>query len=148
MVEQSLPETKFTNEYQQLRFNLLHTANWLNNEIRKILRPYGVTQKQYNILNILQQEHPNTVAIQDVRGRMIDKMSDASRMIDRLIEKGWVEKRCCTEDKRSNRVSISTAGLKLLDKMQGVSVQMDEIFQLTNPQQAAEINDLLNQLRK
>lgn len=147
MIEQSLQEAKFINEYQKLRVNLLYTANWLNNRIREILRPFGITQKQYNILKILRTEYPQTIAIQDVRCRMIDKMSDASRIIDRLVLKGWVEKQCCSEDKRSNRVQINAAGLNLLKKIDATTSEIDGIMSNIDEEKAATLNLLLNELR-
>lgn len=147
MIEAALQGDKFKNEYQKLRINLLHTANWLNNEMRAVLRPYDVTQKQYNLLKILFAEYPESVAIQDVRCRMIDKMSDASRIIDRLMSKQLVEKKPCDHDKRSNRVYLSEKGVALVRQIDRTGTSLDVILQNLDSTQASALNELLNTLR-
>ncbi|MFK7932597.1 MAG: MarR family winged helix-turn-helix transcriptional regulator [Saprospiraceae bacterium] len=148
MIEAALQQAKFKNEYQKLRVNLLHTANWLSNQMREVLRPYDITQKQYNILKILYAEYPTSVAIQDVRCRMIDKMSDASRIIDRLVSKELIEKKPCDHDKRSNRVFLSEKGIALIEQIDQSGTSMDAILQHLSEEQAEELNELLSLLRE
>ncbi len=123
-----MPEQTYLNVQHELRVSLLHAASWLNNEIRKFLQPYDITQKQFNILRILRGAHPKSLSIQTVRGRMIDRMSDASRLIDRLVRKGLIEKYPCPEDGRSNRALITDAGLELLAKIDADLKRLDRVM--------------------
>lgn len=138
---------KYYNEWHRLRVNLLATTSWMSNEIRNFLEPFGITQKQFNILRILRGQSPDSITMQDVRARMIDKMSDASRIIDRLIKKGLVEKKPCTIDKRSNRVLITKKGLELLTTIDHNIGQLDAVTQNLSIDQARQLNELLESLR-
>ena len=135
----------YQNEWHELRVNLLATANWLENEIKHFLKSYGVTQKQFNVLRILRGTYPESLTMQEVRIRMIDKMSDASRIIDRLArpEIALVIKTPCTEDKRSNRVTISQKGLDLLATIDNNIENLDAITQNITAAQAKKLNQLL-----
>jgi len=97
-IEELVQQTKFNNEAHKLRVNLLHTASWLKAEIGDFLKPLGITQPQFNILRILRGVCPEAISTLQIREKMIDKMSDTSRMVDRLVKKGWVKKVPCTND--------------------------------------------------
>lgn len=147
-IEASLQKLNFQTEWQKLRVNILFTANWLNNEIKQFLAPFGITQKQYNILKILRSKHPETIAIQDLRMHMVDKMSDVSRIIDRLVKKKLIEKNPCIHDKRSNRVQITASGLELLLQIDKHACGLDEMMQGISLEKAEELNQLLNDIRE
>lgn len=102
------------NKIQELRYNLFQSCSWLNNGTRQLLQPFSITPKQYNILRNLATNSPESSSIQEVRDGLADKMSDASRLIDRLVKKGYLDKFPSDYDRRSNRVRISETGLKLL----------------------------------
>ena len=138
----------FENEYQRLRTNLMLSANWLSNEMRAFLEPFDITQKQFNILRILRGVHPDSLPIQDVRDRMIDKMSDASRLIDRLVRKGFVEKCPCPTDRRSNRAFITQQGIDLLQKIDGRMADLDAVMYRLGESEARQLNELLDQMRE
>ncbi len=137
----------FENEYHRLRLNIMLSANWLSNEMRAFPEPYDITQKQFNILRILRGVHPDSLPIQDVRDRMIDKMSDASRLIDRLVRKGYVEKCPCPTDRRSNRAFITQSGLDLLHRIDRNMGELDAVMQRLSESDARRLNDLLDQMR-
>jgi len=90
-IEQDIQQTNFRNEYQKLGINIMYTANWLNEKISSILSQEDITQQQYNILRILRGAEKPLSTLQ-IRARMLDKMSDTSRIVDRLVAKELVEK--------------------------------------------------------
>ena len=96
-IEQDIQQASFRNEFQKMGINLLFTANWLNEQIGKILSEEGVTQQQYNILRILRGS-ATPLSTLKIRERMLDKMSDTSRIVDRLIAKELVVKNTCEKD--------------------------------------------------
>ncbi len=145
--EPNLKKTDADNEWQRLRHNLQFSVNWLNNEIRAFLAPFGITQKQYNILRILRCHDADIpLSILDIRNRMVDKMSDASRIIDRLHQKELIEKKPCTMDKRATRIYISKSGQQLLRKIDNQSKQLDAVTQTLSLEEAQQLNALLDKL--
>ena len=133
---------------QQLRYNLFQSASWLNSNIRKFLEPFAITPKQYNILLTLESRNPESLSIQEVRESLADKMSDASRLIDRLEKKDYLEKFPSDYDRRSNRVRITDAGLKLLVQINSRREILDQILlQRLKPEEVAQLNELLSRLK-
>jgi len=146
-IKDAIQQRKFQNEWHKLRVNLLYSSSWLSGNIKAFIEPFGITQKQFNILRILRGQHPEEITILDIRNRMIDKMSDASRMVDRLAKKDLLLKRPCTEDKRQTRVRISPAGLELLQQIDSEMNRMDEILFNLSEEEAHTLNHLLDKMR-
>lgn len=147
-VEQALKQKKIKSEFHKLRVNLLFSAGWLNNEMRDFLAPHDITQKQFNILRILRGQYPDEMGmtIMDVRDRMVDKMSDASRIVDRIHKKNLIGKKPCMSDKRYTRVWITEKGMALLATIDDKMPEMDAIFNLTE-EQAQTLNCMLEEMR-
>jgi DNA-binding MarR family transcriptional regulator len=136
------------NEIQELRYNLLQSCSWLNNGTRQLLQPYGITPKQYSILKNLAHNSPESASIQEVRDGLADKMSDASRLIDRLVKKGYLDKFPSDFDRRSNRVRISDAGLKLLKDISARKEEFDHLInERLSDKEIVQLNLLLSQLK-
>ena len=146
-LEEQLQQTTFDNAMHRLRVDILYSAGWLANQIKGFLSPYGITQKQFNILRILRGAHPDMMPIEEVRNRMIDKSSDVSRILDRLISKKLVKKKPCTIDKRSNRVCITDEGLALLREIDSNIQNLDSITNNLNQQEAEQLCALLEKMR-
>lgn len=146
--DQELRTKQYISEIQRLRLNILYTSNWLNAQIRDFLKPYGLTSKQYNILRILRGHKGEApISIHDIRTKMIDEMSDVSRLIDRLEKKKLVTKNVSNNDRRSIRIEITQSALDLLlviDKnMPKLDAQLGNIGETT----ALQLNNGLNDLR-
>ncbi len=136
----------FRNSYQMAMVNLIYTHNWVTDQLRQHLKPYGVTMKQYNVLRILKGAgEPITTSV--IRERLLDKMSDASRMVERLHQRGLVVRNTCSGDKRLVDVTLSRAGEELLQNMKGMEQSMDAIFEKLNQEEATLLSELLDKLR-
>lgn len=146
-LEEEIQQKKFRNEYHKLAVNIIFTHGWLIEYQNRLLKKYKITGAQYNILRILRGQHPNPASINLLKERMLDKMSDASRLVDRLISKGLVDRKICTEDRRRVEVKITTAGLSLLKKIDEHNEEFDKNLKHINEQDAKTINDLLDKLR-
>lgn len=133
---------------QELRFNLMQSCSLLINNTRQFLQPYGITPKQFSILRNLALCSPESQSIQGVRDGLADKMSDASRLIDRLEKKGFIDKFPSDFDRRSNRVRISDKGLQILDR---ISAQRNVFNRFINDRldekEVAQLNELLLRLK-
>ena len=145
-IEQDISQAKFRNEYQKATINLIYTFNWMNERIKNMLDQYDVTPQQFNILRILRGAGKPISTLQ-IRQRMLDKMSDTSRIVDRLIKKELVKKVTCAGDRRLVDVSISDAGLALLDRIDVHQDQMDSVFKNLDEEQAITLNKLLDKIR-
>lgn len=135
-------------QIQELRYNLFQSCSWLNNGTRQFLQPFGITPKQFSILGILASRAPESLSIQEVRDSLADKMSDASRLIDRLEKKGLLNKFPSDFDRRSNRVRITEKGEKLLKR---INNGQDSLRQLISDRleerEVEQLNDLLDRLK-
>ena len=129
-----------------MSINIIYTANWLNEKMGQILATEDITQQQYNILRILRgSECP--LSTLKIRERMLDKMSDTSRIVDRLIAKGLVEKTACLKDKRLVDITISKKGVVLVDKLDQFNNQIDAVLKGVDEKEAQTINQLLDKIR-
>jgi DNA-binding MarR family transcriptional regulator len=145
-IEKEINQPKFRNEYQKAAINLIFTYNWLNEKIKKVFDPFDITSQQFNILRILRGAAAPLSTLQ-IRERMLDKMSDSSRIVDRLVLKGLVKKNTCKSDRRLVDVVITDKGRRLLSKIDQNNEEMDAILKGLNTSQARQLNDLLDKIR-
>jgi len=145
-IEQDIQQPNFRNEFQKMGINLLFTANWLNEQIGKMLSEEGVTQQQYNILRILRGSSKPLSTLK-IRERMLDKMSDTSRIVDRLIAKELVVKNTCEKDKRLVDITLSPKGLDLVDQLDQYNERIDALLKGINESEAQMMNQILDKIR-
>jgi len=145
-IEQDIQQPNFRNEFQKMGINLLFTANWLNEQIGNMLSEEGVTQQQYNILRILRGS-ATPLSTLKIRERMLDKMSDTSRIVDRLISKELVVKNTCEKDKRLVDITLSPKGLDLVDQLDQFNDRIDALLKGINASEAATMNQILDKIR-
>ena len=145
-IEKDINQTKFRNEFQKSAINLIYTSNWLNEQMKIIFDSYDITAQQFNILRILRGAGEPLSTLQ-IRQRMLDKMSDSSRIVDRLIVKNLVKKNICKTDRRLVDVTITDKGKKLLDKLDECNDKMDAILKNLSARDAKTLNQLLDKLR-
>jgi len=145
-IEQDIQQPNFRNEFQKMGINLLYTANWLNEQIGKMLSDEGVTQQQYNILRILRGS-TTPLSTLKIRERMLDKMSDTSRIVDRLIAKELVLKNTCEKDKRLVDITLTPKGLSLVDQLDQYNERIDALLKGINESEAQLMNQILDKIR-
>lgn len=116
-VKQETKAPKYESPFHEAMVTVAFTHNWCNDRIRQAVAPYEVTSQQFNVLRILRGQHPGPLTINLLKSRMLDKMCDASRIVDRLMQKGLVVKAVNTYDKRAVDIQISSRGLELLSRM-------------------------------
>ena len=145
-LENEINQRKFRNEYQKAILNILYTNNWLSEKIAIIFDEWDITPRQFNILRILRGEGKPLSTLQ-IRQRMLDKMSDTSRIVDRLVKKGMVRKTPNAEDRRLVDVVITPRGRKLLEKIDPLENDMDKMITHLTPEEASTLNSLLDKLR-
>jgi len=138
---------KFEDDYHKAVVNLSYSYGWLSNLLRFELSKYDLTSQQFNVLRILRGQHPKPATVNLLKERMVDKMSDASRIVDRLIQKELVSRCTSHHDRRAVDIVISPKGLDTLAEMDKNFHTADLIKNNITPEEAAQLSSLLDKLR-
>jgi DNA-binding MarR family transcriptional regulator len=148
-IEEAINQKKFKDNWHKATVNLIYTHNWLAGQIKDFLKQYDITQQQFNVLRILRGQFPEPITTSLIRERMLDKMSDASRIVDRLYKKGLVERHICPADKRLVDIVISAEGLELLRQLDkyNAPLSIPEARRGLSEEEAALLSDLLDKMR-
>jgi DNA-binding MarR family transcriptional regulator len=146
-LENEIGQESFKSEYHKLLVNVMYTSSWIHDKIAARLKPYGLTPQQYNILRILRGQYPNPARVQLLEERMLDRMSNASRLVERLRQKSFVERTICEKDRRAVDVIITDRGLKLLKLLDKTEKDWLKEFELINRNEAKQLNVILDTLR-
>ncbi len=146
-IEQDIKQARFRSPYQRMAVNLLFTSNWIGDMQMRLMRPQGITLQQYNVLRILRGQHPNPVRVADIMERMLDKMSNASRLVDKLVAKEFVKRTECCSDRRAVDVVITESGLALLTEIDDLQTGWETTLSTLNETEANQLSNLLDKLR-
>jgi DNA-binding MarR family transcriptional regulator len=146
-LEEEIKQKRFNNEYEKLVVNILFTGNWMNLVNSVNLKPCGLTLPQYNVLRILRGQYPEPATVNLLIDRMLDKSSNASRIVDRLLAKNLVTRKTCKKDRRSVDVVITEKGLELLKKIDALQQRWRKTFEKLSEAEAQKLNNLLDKLR-
>ena len=147
-IETDIKQKKFRNPYQRLLLNLIYTSNWLGHRQIEILREHDLTPEQYNVLRILRGQHPNPIKVSDISDRMLDKNSNTSRLIDKLLLKDFVKRTSCPSDRRAVDVVITETGLDVLVIIDPKVEEWENNLDGITYEEADAISALLDKLRK
>lgn len=146
-LEQEIFSDKFENSYHKSAVNIIYTYGWLTGQLKKRLSTQELTLQQFNILRILRGQYPNPATVNLLKERMLDKMCDASRIVDRLIQKEFVTRCTNKTDRRAVDIKISPKGLKVLkaldQQMNGTDFLKDNLTE----KEAELLSELLDKFR-
>ena len=146
-IEEEIRQSKFQDEYQKLVINLLFTSGWMNVQHLKFFRNYGISLQQFNVLRILRGQYPNPASVNLIMERMLDKTSNASRLVDKLELKKLVERKICKTDRRQVDVLITESGLELLRQIDTHYEEIIDTYRRISEKEAHQVNDILDKLR-
>ena len=146
-IEDEIKQPIFRDEYQKAHINLIYTAGWLQLRQAAAFKPFGLTLPQFNILRILRGQHPLPATVALLIDRMLDKTSNASRIVDRLEEKKLVTRTVCPANRRAVDIRITKAGLELLDQIEATGVLQSCDNAPLNEAEMRQLNDLLDKMR-
>ncbi|MBL7921513.1 MAG: MarR family transcriptional regulator [Bacteroidia bacterium] len=147
LLEDEIQQSSFKSPQQKLAVNLLYTNNWLSNHYDNFFKGLDLTTQQYNVLRILRGQFPNPCSLKCIKERMLDKMSDTSRILDKLVTKGYAIRNECPNDRRSVNVVISEKGLEVLKGLDFIDEATKDIFKNLSTSQIEHLNILLDDLR-
>jgi MarR family 2-MHQ and catechol resistance regulon transcriptional repressor len=146
-IDKDIQQVKFRNAYQKAAINLIYTVGWMRDKTRSVFEAEDITSQQFNILRILRGSFPKPLSTLQIRERMLEKMSDTSRIVDRLIVKGLVKKLTCKDDRRLVDVIISDKGKKLLERLDARQYEIDAVLGKLSENDANILSDLLDKIR-
>jgi DNA-binding MarR family transcriptional regulator len=146
-LEQDLKQERFDNVYEKMVVNILFTGSWLSNLNAARLKPFGLTPEQYNVLRILRGSHPKPMMLADITSRMIDRNSNATRLVEKLKSKGFVNREICETNRRQVDISITESGLNVLAKIDEGLDQWLENLKTIPQSEVEELNSVLDKLR-
>lgn len=142
-INQTVP---FKSAYQKLLVNIMYTYNWIGGKQKDFFKTFDLTPKQYNILRILKGAG-KPITVITIRKRMLDKMSDASRIVDRLIKKGLVVKTVSINDKRRVDISLTQEAEEILNRVEINLPLLENGFKSISEEEALELSALLDKMR-
>jgi DNA-binding MarR family transcriptional regulator len=146
-IEEEIQQTMFNSIRQKALLNVLYTSGWIKAGQMKMFKQYGISPEQFNVLRILRGQKGKAIGVNKIQDRMLDKNSNASRLIDKLFEKGLVDRVGCKNDRRSVEIFITPKGIELLASLDEVIIiQEQQTVNLTD-EDAQTLNELLNKLR-
>ncbi len=146
-ISEDLKQSKFTTPTSKAIVNIIYTGNWMMQQQQELLKPFGLTAQQYNVLRILRGQQNNPMTVLGITERMMDKMSNASRLVDKLLEKKLVLRRECPHDRRAVDVIILPAGLALLEEIDQVQLAWEKNFASISSEKLDQINEILDEIR-
>jgi len=145
-IEEEIKQQTFKSGHQKALINLLYTASWLQGKQQDFFKSFKITAQQFNILRILKGQHPKSISATEIKSRMLDKNSDVSRLLDRLVAKDLISKKACPNDKRATDVNITEQGLDLLKTLADYQDEIDGVL-LLSEEEAMQLSQLLDKCR-
>ncbi|HAA13825.1 MAG TPA: MarR family transcriptional regulator [Cytophagales bacterium] len=145
-IEEEL-NTNFKEEHQRMLSNILFTTNWIRQRFEAVMKPFGLSGQQFNVLRILRGAG-DWLNMNEMRERMIEKSPNTTRLVDKLVDKEWVIRRRCDVDRRVVHLKISEAGLALLTKVDEVDPnEAISFIQNLTEEEMRTLSNLLDKIR-
>ncbi|HZY82875.1 MAG TPA: MarR family transcriptional regulator [Cyclobacteriaceae bacterium] len=146
-LEDDIRQQKFNSEHQKAAINILYTGSWVYSRNAARLKKHDVTPEQYNVLRILRGSHPAKLMLAEITSRMIDKSSNATRLVEKLRQKGFVKRELCESNRRQVDISITDKGIGLMKQIDLEEGEWVETLKNLSKIEASELNRLLDKLR-
>lgn len=145
--EEIKQQKKFESEHEKAVVNILYTSSWLHNKNAARFKEFDITPEQYNVLRILRGSHPKPLMLGEVTCRMLDKNSNATRLVEKLRLKGLVKRELCPNNRRQVDIVITDKGLALLSKIDFTTEEWNASLKTITKTEAQELNRILDKLR-
>ena len=146
-LEEKIQQKGFSNGIQKAMVNISYTNSYLSGILNATLKTHNISLPQYNVLRILAGQHPKPISVNEITARMVDKMSNASRLVDKLCTKEVVERTTCEYDKRQVDINITEKGKELLKVLTPLVDQVVQNHNNLSAEESETLNTLLDKLR-
>ncbi len=146
-LEEEIKQEHFKNTFYKAILNIRLTESWLSNQVNQTLKPFGLSQEQYNVLRILKGQYPKPSPLQLISERMVNRMSNATRLVEKLRQGGLVTRQECPGNRRKVDILITNKGQDVLDQVKPhLESTIDQMKNLSI-EEAEQLNDLLDKFR-
>lgn len=147
-IEEAIKSTVPLNPHTKTVLNIMYTSRIVEEKVAEMLKPFGISMQQYNVLRILRGQKGKPANLSTIQERMINKMSNTTRLVDKLIEKGFVERSICESNRRKVEISITHNGLSLLEEIDPLTLtNNNEILKDFSMNELITLNTLLDKLK-
>jgi len=146
-IEEAIKQKSFKDPYNKLVVNLLYTNSYMVNSQQVLFKPHGISPEQYNVLRILRGQNGRPTTVSSIQDRMLNKMSNASRLVEKLKLKGLLRREECPNDRRQVDILITESGLTLLNEVQLQVEMANKQFVNLDLAEVTQLNDLLDKMR-
>ncbi|MDN4164032.1 MarR family transcriptional regulator [Cytophagales bacterium LB-30] len=146
-IEEEIKQKKFKSPYHKAALNVLFTASWINGKNNALLKPYSISPQQYNVMRILRGQHPKPVSVTMIQARMLDKSSNASRLVDKLLKQELIMRAVCENDRRQVEISLTDKGMLILGEIDEKMDKTENHLAKLSPDEAMMLSYLLDKLR-
>ena len=146
-LEEELKMSGFKSPYHRAVLNIVFTSAWLRDNVASYLKPYGISEEQYNVLRILRGQNGKPLHLNSIQERMVHKSSNATRLVEKLRQKGFVERIQCDYNRRMVDITITESGMELLAELDKMENQPREVFESLSEDEATMLGDLLDKMR-
>lgn len=147
-LEQEIKMRKFRSPHARALLNIVFTNYWLGEQMGGLLKAYDLSEQQFNVLRILRGQKGKPINLMDIQGRMLHKMSNATRLVEKLRIKGLVERVQCEMNRRKVEITITDRGLKILEELDPILEKNEKkVFKSLSDEEAIQLSELLDKLR-
>lgn len=146
-IHDSIEQAEFENPQAKAWINLMFTYHFMMDQTRQVFKQFGVTQQQYNVLRILKGKKNSPATCGEVKRVMLDKNPDLSRLSDRLVAKGLIQREVNENNRREVELTITEKGLTLLDAIQDPLKETVKLETALTDKEAEQLSDLLDKMR-
>jgi len=147
-LEKEIKQEHFRSLYLRGMLNIIYTGNWLMSKTYQMLKPFELSPQQYNVLRILRGMYPETSSLANIQERMMDRMSNSTRLVEKLLQKNHVTRNACFDNRRKVDIRITQQGLELLARIDREIEHIEQILEdRLDDQQIVELNKLCDRIR-
>ena len=146
-LEEAIHQKKFADEFEKVDINLMYTTNWMNAEKHKVIKDYDISWQQFNILRILRGQKGNPASLKLITERMLDKMSNTSRLVEKMSKKNLLARNICENNRRQVDITLTEHGLQVCNEVSDIISKLRiENIRITK-KEAIELNRILDKIR-
>lgn len=149
IIEDQIKTSSKLPSFRRVLISLLYTANQVNDQMGEALKAFDISVPQFNVLRILRGQKGNPANLSTIQERMVSKMSNTTRLVDKLISKDYVERVICEKNRRKVEITITKKGLQFLEQIDPIVDKTEKtITDNLNSEEVEQLTDLLQKLRK
>jgi DNA-binding MarR family transcriptional regulator len=146
-LEEAIKQPTFKDQFEKADVNILYTANWMHSRFHHLLKPFDVSLQQFNILRILRGQKGKPAPLKLITERMLDKMSNTSRLVDKMLIKNLLERNICPDNRRQVEIMLTNKGLEVCNQISDLMQKSRIDTQPLTEKEAIELNRLLDKVR-